>query len=640
MFQNNDNKAAKNLNNKYDFEIALAGNPNVGKSTIFNSLTGLNQHTGNWTGKTVENAYGFHKYKDNIFKIVDLPGTYSLETLSKEEQVAKEYLENKTFDCVVAVVDTTNLQRNLNLVLQIMTITKQVILCLNMADEAKKKGIIIDTDELSLQLGIPVVETSANKPSTLSKLKEKIYDLCNKKIKTYDVKSLKLDEIKTFDNKDDIAQLLFDKINEICKYCVKSNDQKRFSRDRKIDKILTSKLTGIPIMVILLAALFWITAVGANYPSMWLADLFDFIKQLLIKFFDFLKINATIKSLFVDGIYNTLSMVVSVMLPPMAIFFPLFSLMEDFGYLPRIAFNLDSCFRKAGAHSKQSLTMAMGFGCNACGVMGCRIIDSKKERKIAIITNNFMPCNGRLPALIAISTIFFSVTSYALLNSLISALSIVLLIIISIIFTLFVSKILSKTIYKGQPSSFMLELPPYRKPQILKTIIYSLTNRALYVLKRAVFVAIPAGVVIWCMTNIKIDNIALLDYCTNFLEPFAKFIGLDGVIIMAFILSLPANEMVLPVILMSYLSSSTFIDYSSYSQLGENLISNGWTITTAICFLILCLFHYPCSTTAITIYKETKSIKDTLLSMIIPTVVGISLCFITNQLFSLFHIVF
>lgn len=628
MLNVRDSKCSKAV--AYDIEVALIGNPNVGKSSIFNELTGMKQHTGNWSGKTVSCAVGYHKHKDKTLRIVDLPGVYSMKSNSDEEIVANEYLLNGSSECIIIVADSTNLERNLNLVLQVLKKSQKAVLCLNMWDEAEKCGMYINTDELSLQLGVPVVKTSATHKDGLDKLMEVVMEVSAGKIKIYQVNS-----ITELNDEDycEYVERIYKVSTKICDKCLYSPYENRSVSF--FDKLLTSKLTGIPIMLVLLGVLFWITIVGANFFSEKLSVLFSYVINALNNLLVNVGINSAIISFFVDGVLTTLAWVVAVMLPPMAIFFPIFSILEDSGVLPRIAFNLDSCFKKVGAHGKQSLTMAMGLGCNSCGVMGCRIINSSNEKNIAILTNSFVPCNGKLPSLIAITTIFLASTANLILNSVITTLVLVILILISIAVTLFVSQILSRTIFKGGQSVFMMELPPYRKPQIIKTILYSLKDKALFVLLRAVAVAIPAGVLIWFMANIKVNDISLLKYCTNFLEPLGVAIGLDGVILTAFILGFPANETVIPIMLMSYTSSGMLMDYSGLEQLSVLLINNGWNITTAVCFLILCMFHFPCSTTCMTIYKETKSIKVTVLSVLLPTVIGVLLSLIVCFVMSL-----
>lgn len=710
-YKQKNNSVKLDLKSSSSKIIAFAGNPNVGKSTVFNQLTGLKQHTGNWPGKTVSNARGKFYYQDKEFTLVDLPGTYSLISSSTEEEIARDFICFGNSDAVAIVVDATCLERNLNLVLQIKEITPNIIVCVNILDEAKKKGIHIDLDELSLQIGAPVVGTSANSGKGLQNLIKEIYNISFKKQKTYNIKinypeflesaiekleplvkkitkgkinsrwiSLKLLDLETDENlhssltkylnfdllsdkditnelkkikdellslgineenlKDKIVSSIVKKAENIYNQCVKLEREDYNSRDKKIDKILTSKLTGIPIMIALLFFIFWLTMTAANYPSELIANVLFSFQDKLTFFFNNLGAPSFIHGILVLGIYRTVAWVVSVMLPPMAIFFPLFTLLEDLGYLPRVAFNLDNYFRKANAHGKQALTMCMGFGCNACGVIGCRIIDSPRERLIATITNNFVPCNGRFPTLIAIIMMFFSGLVSKKYTPLFSTFLLTYTILIGIFTTFIVSKILSKTILKGVPSSFILELPPYRKPQIGKVIVRSIFDRTLFVLGRAVLVAAPAGLLIWLISNIKINDLSILSYCTNFLNPFAKLFGLDGVILMAFILGFPANEIVIPIIIMTYLCTGTLTDISSLDSLRELLITNGWTYITAICTMIFSLMHFPCGTTMLTIKKETNSLKWTLVSFLVPTLTGLIVCFIINHVSQLFSIMY
>ena len=711
---------------KNTYTVALAGNPNVGKSTIFNSLTGMHQHTGNWTGKTVANATGEAIINDKEFTFVDIPGTYSIMSNSEEEEIARDYICFGNPDATVIVVDSTCLERNLNLVYQIMEITDNIIVCVNLLDEAKKKKIKIDLKKLENLLGVPVVGTVARNKQTLENLKQTIYKVCEGEIKPHtktviyeqeieenlekivekldtdllvneysemrnkatDIEveenkiskklyrwiaiklidgeekilksiqeNLELDleeqeiqqsvveakenletrEITSKNFKDKIVADIMKKAEETSKEVCTFENKNYRERDLKIDKILTSKIFGIPIMILFLGLIFWITIVGANYPSEWLFSVFNWLQDKLIYFANYIHCPTWLSDMLINGVYKTLTWIVAVMLPPMAIFFPLFTILEDLGYLPRIAFNMDGFFKKACCSGKQMITMCMGFGCNACGVTGCRIIDSPRERLIAILTNNFVPCNGRFPFLITIATIFIAgafAGGNGFLASILSTFAVIIVIIFGIFLTLITSKILSKTILKGMPSSMVLELPPYRKPQFGKILVRSIFDRTLFVLGRAISVAAPAGLVIWLMANIGIDGQSLLSIIANFLNPFAKLMGLDGYILTAFILGIPANEIVLPIILMCYLKGGTLVNIEDTIQIGQILIQNGWTMLTAMNVMLFTILHFPCATTLLTVKKETGSWKWTTISFAIPTICGIVLCMLTNLVYN------
>ena len=613
------NEIKKDIN----FTIGLVGNPNVGKSSVFNNLTGLHQHTGNWPGKTIESSFGTYDYLGNKFLIVDLPGTYSLNSYSKEEAVTTDFIEKSHFDVMVVVVDATVLERNLNLVLQVLQITKNVIVCVNLLDEAKKKNIKINLKLLSEKLGVPVVGTIATKKNTLDELKKKInYIACNR---TDDVNEFSSDE-EVVRNSEMIANEVVDKS------CINA------TRDRKIDKILTSKIFGLPIMSAMLGFIFWLTIIGANYPSKILSWLFELGQKRLENWFIAWKFPHFVSGLLINGVYQTVTWIISVMLPPMAIFFPLFTLLEDLGVLPRIAFNLDNFFRKAGTCGKQALTMCMGFGCNAAGVIGCRIMRSTRERLIAIVTNCFVPCNGRFPLLITVATIFFAGMFNGIVGSLVSTFIVLGVILLGIVLSLFISKILSCTILKGESSGFILELPPYRKPQIGSILIRSVLDRTIFVLGRAVCSAIPAGIVIWVLANVQIDGTSMISYIACFFDPIAKIMGLDGYILTAFIFGIPANEIVLPILLMMYMKSGYLVDISDSWRIGEILITNGWTILTAINVMIFTLLHFPCMTTLLTIKKETNSSKWVWISFLIPTVCGMIICILTNFIYNILEL--
>ena len=674
--------------------VGLIGNPNVGKSTIFNGLTGMRQHTGNWPGKTVAKATGYKVYNGMSYQFEDLPGTYSLLAHSKEEDVTRNFVYFDDYDALIVVCDATALERNLNLVLQVLEITDKVVVCVNLLDEAKKKRIDVDLRKLSLLLGVPVVGAIARDKKGFNDLLDKVklvslkkegyvkinydnfilkdikklekfipknlvnsenvllrylasdYDFINSfdyKYKTnlmrnLEAKYIKEDILNGFKsrgvNYDDIDTIITEAINEksysICKRVVKYNKDNYDKKERIIDKYLTNKITGIPIMLCLLFLILWITITLANIPSDFLYEKFFEFEDILYNFLVNIHLPIWVTDMFVHGIYRVLAWVVAVMLPPMAIFFPLFTLLEDFGVLPRIAFNLDKSFEKCSSCGKQALTMVMGFGCNAVGVTGARIIDSPRERLIAIITNSFVPCNGRFPLLISLITMFL-VTNNS--SGLMRAFILLIFILVGVIVTFIVSKILSNTILKGVPSSFTLELPPYRRPQIGKVLVRSLIDRTLFVLKRAVCVSAPAGLVIWIFSNVAINGVSLLKIFSDFLDPFGKFIGLDGVIIMAFILGFPANEIVIPIMIMGYMSLGMITDMNDLNLLKELFVNNGWTYVTAICVMLFSLFHFPCLTTLVTIKKETGKWKWAFISFIIPLIIGIGLCFIIRLFF-------
>ncbi len=690
--------ASKGQNNISDtnVRVAFAGNPNVGKSTLFNLLTGMSQHTGNWPGKTVSLATGIYRDKSHTYNLTDLPGTYSLLAQSPEEEIARSYLLRQNPDCVVVVCDATCLERNLSLVLQITEITQSVVVCVNLIDEAKKKNIRINTKKLSQLLGLPVVATVATSKKTLSTLPRFIdsatqssYADCARPQYPTPIKeaaklissclynmypniqnkqwlSLRLlDDVLTSeleylapdisldnprlsqcisDAKAYLAQQGFtpEHIHDIItaapvhtaeniyRSCVSGNCGYSI-KDKAIDSIVTSRIWGFPSMLVLLGFILWLTVTAANYPSQLLSQFMTYTEGVLLKFMELIGSPPLVTSALIMGVYRTLGWIVSVMLPPMAIFFPLFTLLEDMGYLPRIAYNLDLPFKKCRACGKQALTMCMGLGCNAAGVVGCRIVDSPRERMLAVMTNSFMPCNGKFPILISVSTMFLAIGA-GVLGQIGCALILTMVLVICIAATFCATWILSHTILNGMPSSYALEMPPYRKPRVWNILVRSVLDRTIFVLGRAAAVAAPAGLVIWLMANISVGGSSLLNIFAEFLDPFASLLGLDGVILMAFILGTPANEIVIPIMLMAYMSGSVLSDTGAIDGVRQLLIDNGWTIKTAVCMLSFAIFHWPCATTLLTVKKETASLKLTAVAAILPTLFGIILCFIINIL--------
>lgn len=665
--------------------IVLAGNPNVGKSTLFNALTGLRQHTGNWPGKTVEAARGACCLNGETFSVVDTPGAYSLRAHSAEEEAAMEAVCFGRADAVVVVCDAACLERNLNLLYQVMEITDRAVLCVNLMDEAEKNGIRVDLEALSKRLGIPVAGACARDgkgltallqaakrvmeqppepcrveyPETVERaaanlamqLREPLKGIADARFaalrlmendmpfrrelakrmvihasvetairQARDAAGLEPEALSAL-----LTESVYRAAEAACAEAVEKTD-KRLEKQLKWDRRLTG-WAGVPAMLALLSLVFFITLKGANLPSAWLAAGFEELEALLRSGLDALGTPPFLTALLTEGAFRALGKVIAVMLPPMAIFFPLFTLLEDSGYLPRVAFTLDGLFERCHACGKQALTMCMGCGCNAVGVMGCRIIDSPRERMIAILTNTFIPCNGRFPLLFAMLTLFFA--GEGLGGALVSAGMLTGLAALAVGVTLLSSRLLSATVLRGIPSSYTLELPPYRKPQIGKVIVRSVLDRTLFVLGRAAAVAVPAGLVIFLLTHLTAGGQTLLSRVTAFLNPVGRLMGLDGVILAGFLLGFPANELVLPMILMAYTAGGGLTEIGDLAALGAILRENGWTALTALNLMLFSLFHFPCSTTLLTIRKETGSAKWTALAFLLPTFVGMLLCMAT-----------
>ncbi len=645
----------------------LIGNPNVGKSSIFNSLTGSLQHTGNWTGKTVSNEKKEFVYQDTLWELVDLPGTYSLMCESDEEKIASDFVLENDYDLAVVICDATNLERSMELLLEVLDVKKEVVVALNLMDEARKRQIFIDKELLEKKLGIPVVLTSAKEGVGLDILLEKmnhavftntflvehtpqIERFCKYFVRERKGEAIKYLVDEEYSMQKDLQEekrkvlhfyqkmiskaMIRESYHENALKILEGVIERKEEKEKKEDKIwnflFSNRFTSFPLMLLLLFGILWLTIYFSNIPSDLLFSFFEFLEKPLYSLLSFLPVS--VLNPLIYGGYRTLYWVVSVMTPPMLIFFPLFSLLEDYGLLPRIAFNLDQPFSKCGSCGKQSLTMCMGLGCNAVGVTGTRIMESKKMRLLSILTNVFMPCNGRFPAMIAIIGMFF-VQDASFLGSIYSALILSLIILGGILLTFLVTYLLNFFVLKNEKPIFILELPSFRKPKILKTIYFSIKEKALHVLKRAMVVSFPAGLLIYFLANVQIEGLSILTYLKDFLNPFGVLIGLDGAILLAFLLGMPANEIVIPMLLLLYSNGGMLTSYESLDSLKNIFLVNHWTILTAINFLILSLCHFPCATTLLTIKKETNSWFYTILSFVLPTMIGIVLCFIINLIF-------